>query len=162
MHLGDRMKERGARLRAIRQLVMNLRIESQEILLDELSKQGFSVTQATLSRDLKFLKIGKLADGNDGYHYGLPGTETQLEWEQTYIQDLERGWISIEFSGNVAVVKTLPAHADTVAIALDNLPIDELMGTIAGDDTILLVLRDGANKSVFLEQLRSIAPDLMV
>ena len=73
------MKERTSRLKAIKKLIKNNRIESQEELSGHLQKQGFDVTQATLSRDLKLLKVGKISDGNSGYVYTLPGEEERNE-----------------------------------------------------------------------------------
>ena len=73
------MKERDSRLKAIRKLIKNNKIESQEELLLLLTKDGFELTQATLSRDLKLLKVGKIADGRDGYVYTLPTEEESKE-----------------------------------------------------------------------------------
>ena len=71
-----------------------------------------------------------------------------------------RGWLSIEFSGNIGVIKTLPGHANSVAIALDNLYLDEVLGTVAGDDTILAVLREAADSSAFLQHLAERVPEI--
>ena len=79
------MKERLTRLKTIRKLIKNYRIESQDSLLAYLEKEGFEVTQATLSRDLKLLKVGKIADGNTGYVYTLPGDDERQESEMIYI-----------------------------------------------------------------------------
>lgn len=154
------MKERSVRLRLIKKVIKNNRIESQEHLLDLLGEEGFGVTQATLSRDLKYLKVGKISDGRQGYYYALPGEEQKKESERNYADDFLRGYIGLEFSGNLGVVKTLPGHANSVALALDNLDLKDLLGTIAGDDTILLVLREGTDAEVFSGQLKSKIPDL--
>jgi transcriptional regulator of arginine metabolism len=158
----DDVKERSARLRAIRQILRNHRIESQEALLSHLEAQGFGVTQATLSRDLKFLKVGKVSDGRYGYHYTFPGDSQRVESERSYIHDFLRGYVSIDFSANLAVVRTLPGHADSVALALDGLGFPEVVGTIAGDDTLLVVLREGVSSEAFLETLRKRIPELEV
>lgn len=148
------MKNREARHRKIRHLILAHRIESQEVLREKLNAEGFAVTQATLSRDLRYLQVGKVADVEGGYYYGIqdgPGD---------YAQDLLRGWISIAFSGNVGVVKTLPGHANSVAVAIDNLEFEELLGTVAGDDTIILILSEGADHSAVLRRLRDSVPGL--
>lgn len=102
------MKERLTRLKTIRKLIKNYRIESQDSLLAYLEKEGYEVTQATLSRDLKLLKVGKVSDGNAGYVYSLPGEEERQESEQIYVQDFLRGYVSIDWSGNIVVIKTFP------------------------------------------------------
>ena len=127
------MKERLTRLKAIRKLIKNYRIESQEALLAYLEKEGFEVTQATLSRDLKLLKVGKIADGNSGYVYTLPGEDERQESELIYVQDFLRGYVSIDWSGNIVVIKTFPGHANTVSNALDNMNMDEILVVVALD-----------------------------
>jgi transcriptional regulator of arginine metabolism len=158
----DDVKERSARLRAIRQILRNHRIESQEALLSHLEVHGFHVTQATLSRDLKFLKVGKVSDGRYGYYYTFPGDSERQESERSYIHDFLRGYVSVDFSGNLGVVRTLAGHADSVALALDGLGFPEVVGTIAGDDTLLVVLREGVSSEAFLETLRQRIPELEV
>ncbi len=109
------LKERLTRLKAVRKLIKNYRIESQEELLGYLQKEGFEVTQATLSRDLKLLKVGKISDGHSGYVYTLSDEDERRESEQIYVQDFLRGYVSIEYNGNIVVVKTFGGHADSVS-----------------------------------------------
>ena len=154
------MKERQVRLKAIRRIIKNNRIASQESLLGFLENEGFTVTQATLSRDLKLLKVGKISEGQSGYYYTLPGEEDRRESERSYIQDFQRGYVSLEFSGNIGVVRTLTGHANSVALALDNLNMEEILGTIAGDDTVLIVLREGFSSGDIIDTLREKIPDL--
>ncbi|MCM1321364.1 MAG: hypothetical protein NC041_06025 [Bacteroides sp.] len=155
------MKERVARLKNIRKLIKNYRIESQEILLSYLQKDGYEVTQATLSRDLKLLKVGKVSDGKDGYVYSLPDGDGRIESEKTYARDFLRGFISIDFSGNMAVIKTYSGHADVVAAALDALEIDEILGTIAGgDNCVFACLREGVTGDKFLDILKLKIPEM--
>jgi transcriptional regulator of arginine metabolism len=154
------LKDRADRLKAVRQIIKKYRINSQEMLLDHLRDEGFSVTQATLSRDLKVLKVGKISEGSNGYYYTLPTEEELRESQLNYAQDLKRGFISMEFAGNLAVVRTLTGHADTVGIALDNIGIREIIGTVAGDDTVLLVIREDADPDAVRSQLRDLVPEL--
>lgn len=154
------MKERQIRLKAIKRIIKANRVASQEELLGYLIAEGYSVTQATLSRDLKLLKVGKVSEGQTGYYYTLPGEEDRRESEKSYVQDFQRGYVSVEFSHNLGVVRTLTGHANSVALALDNLGMEEILGTLAGDDTVLIVLREGISGSRIIEKLREKIPDL--
>ena len=117
------VKGRNSRLKSIKKIIKTSKIESQETLLGLLQKEGYEVTQATLSRDMKLLKIGKISDGNNGYIYALPSEDERQDSELTVAQDFLRGYISIECSGNIAVIKTYSGHADVVASALDTLAL---------------------------------------
>ncbi|MFA5698872.1 MAG: ArgR family transcriptional regulator [Sphaerochaeta sp.] len=154
------MKSRHNRLAVVKELIRNNRIDNQDTLLSMLKVEGFTVTQATLSRDLKMLKVGKISDGWSGYYYSLPENDLISESEKSYIQDVRRGIISIEFSGNFGVVKTRPGHANSVGIALDTLAIPEILGTLAGDDTIFVILREGMTKEDLLESFKTRIPDI--
>lgn len=154
------MKERLTRLKTVRKLIKNYRIESQEELLGHLQKEGFEVTQATLSRDLKLLKVGKVSDGHAGYVYTLPDENERRESEQIYIQDFLRGYVSIDFSGNIVVIKTFGGHADAVSNALDAMNMDEILGTVAGDNCIFACLREGVTGDEFLKSLKFRIPEL--
>ncbi len=154
------MRERQSRLNKIKELIKNNRIDSQEVLLEHLSRGGYVVTQATLSRDLKMLKVGKISDGWSGYYYALPEKELISESEKSYIQDVRRGVISIEFSSNIGVIKTRQGHADSVALALDILSIPEILGSVAGDDTIFIILREGMTKEDLIESFRKRIPEV--
>ena len=100
-------------IHSIKKLIKTSKIESQETLLGLLQKEGYEVTQATLSRDMKLLKIGKISDGNNGYIYALPSEDERQDSEHTVAQDFLRGYISIECSGNIAVIKTYSGHDKT-------------------------------------------------
>ncbi|NCN05390.1 MAG: ArgR family transcriptional regulator [Spirochaetales bacterium] len=153
------MKERSQRLKAIRSTIRSNRISSQESLLGFLEAQGFSITQATLSRDLKLLKVGKVSKGPDGYFYSLPSEEERRESERSYLQDFQRGYVGLEFSANLGIIRTLPGHANSVALAIDNIPLKEILGTVAGDDTVLIVLREGYTSQNLIDQLSQRIPD---
>lgn len=155
------MKERLARLKIIRKLIKKEKIKSQDTLLALLLNEGFNVTQATLSRDLKSLKVGKISDGAGSYIYTLPGEGEHQETERTYIQDFLKGYISIDWSGNVVLVKTYSGHSDPVALALDSMNFDEVLGTVAGrDNAVAVFLREGVRGSDFLKHLKEIIPEL--
>ena len=154
------MKERKARLKAINNLIKNNTIESQDDLLALLQKEGFDVTQATLSRDLKLLKVGKVPDGKSGYMYDLPGDDDTGESEAIYVQDFLRGYISIDWSGNIVVIKTFPGHANTVCNAIDNLNLNEILGTVAGDNCMFACLREGVTGKQFMDKLKKLIPGI--
>ena len=152
------MKEMKNRLTAVQEIIQSTKIYNQEALLQMLKAEGFDVTQATLSRDLKRLKVGKISDGWSGYYYSLPEEDHPEESEESYVQDVRRGMISIEFSGNMGVIRTKSGHANSVAYALDALGLHEILGTLAGDDTIFVLLREGMTKEDLLEDFRTRIP----
>jgi transcriptional regulator of arginine metabolism len=123
-----------------------------------LKRKGFILTQATLSRDINSLKIVKSPDPHGGYIYLLPNDPVNAPRNNavTGVSFLADGFISIDFSGNLAVIKTKPAYASSIAAAIDGAATYEILGTIAGDDTIFLVLREGVEKTdmiIFLEKI---------
>ncbi|MGO9411123.1 MAG: arginine repressor [Spirochaetia bacterium] len=133
------------RLTAIRRIIARGAVDSQETLIALLRREGFVATQATLSRDLKRMGIGKAPRPDGGYTYVLTSEDPAPASDQTFIQDFTRGFLSLEFSGPLGLIRTLPGHANSVAAALDHLRVSEVLGTIAGDDTILVVPRNGVS-----------------
>jgi transcriptional regulator of arginine metabolism len=157
------MKERLERLKSIRALIKTNRIDSQEKLLQFLAEGGINVTQATLSRDLKYLKVGKVSDGNAGYYYTVPSDEERRESERHYSQDFLRGYVSIDWNSTTAVVRTFSGHSDSVALAIDNMGLDEVLGTIAGRDNVVFVsLKDGVTGEAFIAAMKKKIPELEV
>jgi transcriptional regulator of arginine metabolism len=149
------LEDRQERFDAIKRLIRTGKIESQEDLLKRLEKEGVEVTQATLSRDLKVLKVVKVMDNAGGYFYTFLETENPTANADMYRKDFERGFLSLDFSGNFGVIKTLPGHASSVASAMDNLQIPEILATIAGDDTILVIPHDKVTRTQLLKGLKS-------
>ena len=156
----DSMKNRNERLMEIRRLIGSRNISSQDELSKLLAEQGYSLTQATLSRDLKYLKVAKMPDDQAGYVYILPDKEQVLEEADHPGQGLQ-GLISLDFAQGMAILRTLPGHASSVAYTIDNLDAYEIAGTIAGDDTILLIPRDGVSRSDLVNLLRIRVPGLL-
>lgn len=157
------MKNKGNRLDAIKIIISSKEIGSQDELLQELSREGFSLTQATLSRDLKQLKVAKAASMNGNYVYVLPNNTMykRMTEPHTATEMLQHnGLIAIEFSGNLAVIKTRPGYASSLAYDIDNKELREIIGTIAGDDTIILVLREGTSKATAKYALSSVIPNI--
>ncbi len=153
------MNHRNERLMAIRRLIASSNISSQEALMKLLEQEGFELTQATLSRDLKYLKVAKMPDDRKGYVYILPDKEQVVE-DSTGGGPGITGLISIDFAQGMAIMKTLPGHAGSIAYTIDNLNAYEIAGTIAGDDTILLIPRDGVTRSDLVNLLRLRMPGL--
>ena len=140
-------------------LISSQDLSSQEEVLQALAAEGFVLTQATLSRDLKQLKVAKAASMNGKYVYVLPN-ETMYRRVQTPASAREMlntpGYMSLNFSGNMAVLKTRPGYASAIAYNIDNANIDNILGTIAGDDTIFMVVREEANHVALAETLRKV------
>ena len=149
------MKGREERLKAVKRAIAH-RVTSQEGLLALLIRDGFEVTQATLSRDLKALRVGKVSAPDGSYVYALPeeSDRSRDEW----IRDFQRGYLSMESSGNLVVLKTLTGHAQATALALDNFEVPEVLGTVAGDDTILIILRQGKDFEALEKSLLELMP----
>ncbi len=155
------MKQRLTRLKTIKKLIKSYPIESQEMLLGYLSREGFSVTQATLSRDLKLLKVSKASNNNGGYVYTLPSDDQRYETEQTGVQDFLRGYISIDYSGNIVVIKTYSGHTELISTALENMNFESILGTIAGHDNCVFVcLRESISGAEFVQELKQRIPEL--
>jgi transcriptional regulator of arginine metabolism len=155
------MKERFERLKAVRGIIKAHRIDSQETLLQLLQEAGYTVTQATLSRDLKFLKVGKVSDGHSGYYYTVPSDEERRESERHYIQDFLRGYVSIDWNVGLAVVRTFSGHSDSVALAIDNMGLEEVLGTISGrDNMVFIALREGSTGEDLVVAMKKKIPEL--
>ena len=139
----------------IRELVQHNRVASQEQLRELLAARGFDVTQATLSRDIRELRLVKIPDADGGTHYTLP-PET---WDQRppIARLLPTLYVGAEGTGNLIVVRTLAGGAQAVAEALDWEEWPEVMGTLGGDDSILIVLRDPKHLPAVLERLEALA-----
>ena len=133
---------------ALLEIIGNHTIYSQDQLQAQLKEMGIVTTQATLSRDLKALHILKVP----GEGYRLPQSRP-VAGNAPHIQ-------SVEFSGQCAVIKTLPGFASAVASFIDHHPCRPVMGTLAGDDTLLLVLREGYSHTQALEALKIALPDI--
>lgn len=157
------MKVKNSRLEALKMLISSMELSSQEEVLKELEKEGFKLTQATLSRDLKQLKVAKAASMNGKYVYVLPN-ETMYRRVTTPRKATEMmqrsGYISVNISGQLAIVKTRPGYASALAYDIDNSDSHYILGSIAGDDTIFIALREGASRGQVLEALSYIIPEI--
>lgn len=135
------------RLNAICRILQTELIGSQEELLNRLEASGFSTTQATLSRDIKQLKVVKIHDGNGNYVYRLPDYSVLMQQQEAVDHP------NIEFSNHLAVVKTRPGYAMGIASDIDLHAPREILATIAGDDTILIIPREGISRKDIVKAL---------
>ncbi|EFL46399.1 arginine repressor [Prevotella disiens FB035-09AN] len=158
------MKIKSKRLETIKMLISSMELSSQEEVIRALEKEGFKLTQATLSRDLKQLKVAKAATMNGKYVYVLPN-DTMYKRVSTpgRVSDMLRnsGYLSIDFSGQMAIMKTRPGYASAIAYNLDNSDLPEILGTIVGDDTIFIVTREGCSHEDVLSSLSYVVPEVM-
>ena len=136
-------------------LIQNGDIETQEELASELRALGYKVTQATVSRDIRELRLIKVAAKGGGSKYAKPERhETAVSERLTRI--LSDSLVSVDFSGNLIVVKTLSGSAHAAAGALENLGWPEILGTIAGDNTIFVVARNDADPAEITGRIRKL------
>ena len=157
------MKIKTTRIEALKMLISSKELCSQEEVLQELKKEGFTLTQATLSRDMKQLKVAKAASMNGKYVYVLPN-ETMYRRVHKPLSATEMtrnsGFLSVLYSGNMGVIKTRPGYASSIAYNIDNGALTTILGTIAGDDTIFIVKKDGVTEEQVLEGLKGIIPNI--
>ena len=155
--------DRSQRIQMIRKIISEEVISSQDDLQNRLLELDCDVTQATLSRDLKSLQVMKVSDAKNGYIYRLAGNNTVSQTtaaEASRLDFIADGVLGIEFSSNLGVIKTLPGYANSVAIMIDKANPFELLGTVAGDDTILLIMREGVGRNDLIQALKNIMPKL--
>ena len=144
----------------IRKIIAVQQIHSQNDLLEILVSRGHNVTQATLSRDLKQLKASKIPGDKGSYKYVINDGPIEKKNLVNYDGYTMSGFLSIEFSGNLGIIKTKPALSGAIASAIDNAAIREVLGTIAGDDTLLIISREGFSKHDVVRALKNKFPVL--
>lgn len=152
-------QDKNIRLEVIKMLVSSQELCTQDELLRELKIAGQETTQATLSRDLRQLRIGKGHNEKGNYIYMLPDQQRYQRVSDTHmtVQQINRlGALSVKFSGNMGVVRTPPGHAGHVAYDIDRAELDGILGTIAGDDTVMMVLDENADRTQILNAISNI------
>lgn len=132
---------KGQRQIKIRELITNLEIETQDELVEQLKASGFNVTQATVSRDIKELHLVKVPSVSGRYKYALPA-DRRFDPLQKLRRQLADSFVGIDNSHQFIVIKTMPGNAHAIAALVDHLDWEEVLGTIAGDDTILIICRE--------------------
>ena len=154
------MKTKKDRLETLRMIISSREMGSQEELLVALQKEGFQLTQATLSRDLKQLKVAKAASMGGNYVYVLPNVAMYKRISSpAQVKEMMQvpGFLSIQFSGNMGVIKTRPGYASSIAYNIDN---SNILGTIAGDDTIFIVISEAASEHDVVSALSKVVPNM--
>ncbi len=155
--IGGDIMNKGQRHIKIREIIANNDIETQDELVDELKNAGYNVTQATVSRDIKELHLVKVPLQDGRYKYSLPADQ-RFNPLQKLKRALMDSFVSIDRANNLIVMKTLPGNANAVGALIDNLDWNEILGTICGDDTILIICRTTEDSPQlcerFLEMLR--------
>lgn len=155
---GGRVSQKTHREALIKKIIRTEAIGSQEVLLQRLGECGIVATQSTLSRDLKAMNVGKVPHKQKGYIYVLPNsTHNDTHHVSSNISD---NILGIAFSGNMCVITTKPGYASAISVPIDNLGISEVLGTIAGDNTILLILREEFDMDILMSQLHMLFPSL--
>ena len=151
------MNPKSKRLSIIRKIIRSEYISSQEELIKRLEECGVQITQSTLSRDLKYMHVAKVPRKEKGYIYVLPNNSRD---DLVISPNITDNITDIAFSGNMCVISTKPGYASAISVPIDNRGISEILGTIAGDNTILLILRDGFDMDMLMEQLYMLFPSL--
>ena len=142
------------RQRKIIELITNYDIETQEELAAKLVENGFNVTQATISRDIRELNLTKIATKGGKQKYAVQSS-SDIVSNSTYMRVLNDGIITMDTAGNILVVKTVSGMAMAVAAALDAMQIKEILGCIAGDDTIMCVVKHAEETDRVKEHIES-------
>ena len=137
------------------ELIGKYEIETQEELADYLNQNGFRVTQATISRDIRDLKLTKVPADNGRQKYAVLQTG-QNDLGEKYIRILNDGFLSMDMAQNILVIKTVSGMAMAVAAALDAMKWNEIVGCIAGDDTIMCAVRSVDDTIILMEKIRKL------
>jgi transcriptional regulator of arginine metabolism len=151
------MNQKSKTLSIIRKIIRSEYISSQEELIKRLEECGVQITQSTLSRDLNYMHVAKVPHKEKGYIYVLPNNSRD---DLVISPNITDNITDIAFSGNMCVISTKPGYASAISVPIDNKGINEILGTIAGDNTILLILRDGFDMDSLMEQLYMLFPSL--
>ena len=144
-----------SRHQKIKELVERYEIETQEELADRLREAGFRVTQATVSRDIRELKLSKIPTGEGRQRYTVL-VHSDHYLSDKYIRVLKDGFVSMDMAQNILVVKTVSGMAMAVAAAIDAMKLKEIVGSIAGDDTIMMAVRTVEDTETVMEKIRSV------
>mgnify|MGYP002512613578 CR=1 FL=1 len=143
-----------SRHQRIKELVEQFEIETQEELADRLKNDGYPVTQATVSRDIRELKLSKVPIGDGRQKYTIL-VQSDHYLNDKYIRVLKDGFVSMDMAQNILVMKTVSGMAMAVAAAIDAMKFKEIVGSIAGDDTIMMAVRTVEDTECVMEKIRN-------
>lgn len=135
-------------------IIANEPIETQEQLIERLREQGVNSTQATISRDIKQLRLVKELAGGGRYRYAVSVHRTKLNFADRLQTILRESIIGVDYAQNLVVLKTMPGLAGAAGAAFDGMEITQMVGTIAGDDTVLVIMRDEESAAEFCAEIR--------
>ena len=138
----------------ILELIRDHDIETQEQLLQQLQESGFNTTQATISRDMKELQLIKELTPSGSYRYTVSVHQNRRDFNDRLRNVFREGVTSVDLAQNIIVLKTMPGLANAAAAALDGMEIEEMVGSLAGDDTALLIMRTVQAAEQFCSDLR--------
>ena len=147
---------KNARQAEILNIVQAVEVETQEQLLDELRSRGFTATQATISRDIKELRLVKELTGRGGYRYTLTERKSTGNSDTRLRNIFKEGVTSVDVAQNIVVVKTMPGLASAACSALDGMDIPGMIGSLAGDDTGILIMRDNSSAQQFNSEVHKL------
>lgn len=143
-----------ARQAEILNVIRMMDVETQEQLLAELKLRGFTTTQATISRDIKQMHLIKEPVGQGVYKYAVSGNRTKLNFAEKLRTIFRESITSIAYAQNIVVIKTMPGLASAACAALDDMGVAYMVGSLAGDDTAFLVMRDTESAASFCEEIK--------
>ncbi len=144
------------RQKKIVELIEKYDISTQELLIDKLKEEGFDTTQTTISRDIRQLHLVKGPDGKGSYKYVLSSSAKDSFNAPAHTSAIKEAVIHIESAQNIVVVKTHSGMANAIAVCLDSLKHGHIIGSVAGDDTILIVAKDSAGAEIIEDELKGI------
>ena len=136
------------------EIISTTNVETQEQLLQALRDAGFNSTRATISRDIKQMHLIKEPVGHGVYKYSVSGNRTKLNFAEKLRTIFRESITSIDSAQNIVVVKTMPGLASAACAALDDMDLNYMMGSLAGDDTAFLVMRDPESAQTFCREIQ--------
>ena len=145
---------KNSRQAMILEIISQENIETQEQLLNRLQARGIRCTQATISRDIKQLHLMKEPIGQGAYKYAVSGNRTKLNVAEKLRTIFRECIVSIDYAQNIVVVKTMPGLANGACSALDNMEMNDIVGSLAGDDTALLVMRNAEAAELLCQDIK--------
>ncbi len=147
---------KNARQGEIIKIIQSMDVETQDQLLEELRARGYNTTQATISRDIKELRMVKELSKNGGYRYTMSQRKPSTEVDGRLRTIFKEGVVSAEAAQNLVVVRTMPGLASAACSALDGMEIAGMVGSLAGDDTGILIMRDNAAAQQFIAEIHKL------
>jgi transcriptional regulator of arginine metabolism len=151
------MNQKTQRFATIRKIIRSEMISSQEELITRLRECGVEITQSTLSRDLKFMNVAKVPHKSRGYIYVLPN---EAHHEVNVSSNISDNITGLTFSGNLGVLKTKSGYASAISVVIDGRKNKDILGTVAGDNNIIMILHEEADRAQVLEYMCNLFPTL--